>query len=246
MNRRKNKPTEIPGDIKKAIEEAFPDNIVRKTVDFQASYFRNTYPILKTELSQIEDTVLSYEQDADKIFLRMNKNGVEEVEDSYALSSSYHVFFLGLIDEQFHYSCEGEIPVEDNRMQSFIGTGMIGCLLSVSLIAPYALVKLREIEQYDDGNHTCPDINHAVLSLDGKPIEMEDHYRETFGEEAVSALHETGKSITTIVHSLGITVLPEEMQKTRVPWLQAGNAMKRMEQTGKEMTVQDAFFFQEW
>lgn len=122
--------TDIRQEILEAIEKAHPDNIVEMSIGFDESYLRDNYPKLKKALSQIEGTELSYERDAEGNQLYPEQSEAEnEMPDWVESSSSYHLFFVGLVDEEFRYLCETvETEEEDGYERRVEGEGMIGCI----------------------------------------------------------------------------------------------------------------------
>ena len=247
MHNKKRKAANIGKDILDAIHKAFPNGIVEMSIRFDESYLRDIYPKLKMELSRIEGAELSYERDAKGGPRGEESSDPEEDPPDWSEQcSSYNLFFVGLTDQRFQYEYESEEPDEDGNMHKVEGIGMIGCTVAVSLLAPYALIKLRCYERFEGGGETCPDIEHQIFSLEGGPIEMENHFRETMGEEAVQSIQALRATITKVLESFGITPLPREDEEKPVPRLQAGEEVfVGKEHTGKDITVQEALFFRE-
>ena len=157
MHSKKRKATDIKKDILAAIEGAFPDDIVEMSISFDESYLRESYPGLKIKLSRIEGAELSYERDAaGGPRWEEYSDPEEDPPDWSEQASSYHLFFVGLTEERFQYIIESEVPDEYDNMQKVEGIGFIGCTVAISLIAPYALIKLRSFERLEDGSETCP------------------------------------------------------------------------------------------
>ncbi len=245
MQSKKRKNTDIKKDILAALEGTFPDNIVELLISFDESYLQDIYPSLKMKLSRLKGSELSYERDAEgRPRWEAYSDPEEDPPDWSEQASSYHLFFVSLTEEKFQYIIESEEPDQYDKLQKIEGIGFIGCLVAVSLIAPYALIKLRSYDRYDNGSETCPDIEHAVFTLEGEPIEMEAHFSETMGEEAAQFLLALRADITTIVESSGITPLSKEDEDKPVPDLKAGEEVSvGKELTGKDITVGDALFF---
>ena len=240
----KGRATDVRLDRLEAIRKAHPDNTVKMMIGSDESYLRGVYPKLKEALSEIYGTELSYERDAEGNEFSPALSGAEKVSDWGESYFSYVLFFVGLVDEQYRYLCETVVPDEDGEERQVEGKGMIGCMVAVSLLAPYALLELRSLERYKGGDQATPEIDHPVYSLEGEPIEMKVHFRETMGEEAVEALQKTSERIEAILKSAGISILPEEDEEKPVGWLQAGEGvLVGPEHTGKEVTVKEAFFF---
>jgi hypothetical protein len=75
-------------------------------------------------------------------------------------------------------------------------------------------------------------------------VDLETHFRETHGPEAVRALSALRDKIAQSLTEAGLLVIPEEEARKPVPWLQAGEDVWVGEAfTGQPITVKDAFFF---
>ena len=115
--------------------------------------------------------------------------------------------------------------------------------MAVCLLAPVAAVTVGTLEMFDDGSHTCPDIEPYIFKDTGGPADMDDHVREMFDDAGVRAVHRLRGQIAEILQSHHVTVLPEEELRKPVPWLRPGEeAFVGQESLGRGITVQDAFF----
>lgn len=235
----------IGRDILDAIRKAHPYDTVEKPIGFDESYLKSVYEKLEKALSEIDGTELGYERDADGNESCPALSGAATLSRWDDWHYSYHLFFVGLAEDRFRYLCDTLEPAEDGEERRVEGTGMIGCTVAVSLLAPYALVKLRSLERYSETSQTTPELDHPVYSLEGEPIEMQSHFRETMGDEAVEALKSLSSRIARILDSVGIRLLAEDVEEKPVGRLTAAEeVLAGPKVTGKPITVREAFFFQ--
>jgi len=243
--------TNIRNDILEAIDRAFPGKIVEDTRDpDEEDYLCELYPRLQGELSRINGAAILYERDPSGLTGESGEFDWGEVADGEHEDppesdhwSSYHLLFLGLTDKSFRYGCDGSLMDENGEEQDVEGQGHIGCCVAVSLLAPFAIVKLSFLEEYEDGSYNYPDIEPSVFNPDMTPRDMDEHFREMFDDEGVQALHSLRDKAIQIIQTHPITVLPEEELRKPVPWLRAGDeTFVGKEILGREITVQDAFF----
>jgi len=124
---------------------------------------------------------------------------------------------------------------------------IVAAVLYAFGLGAFAVIALDDVEYYEDGSHTEPDIAPRVFDLDGKPRELDQHYQEMFEEEGLAALHDLRNRIAAALASLGIEVLGDDDLRKTVPWLKAGEDVAVEPATpGGGITVQDALFHREW
>ncbi|MGE5344195.1 MAG: hypothetical protein ACM3SY_22235 [Candidatus Omnitrophota bacterium] len=165
----------------------------------------------------------------------------EDHDESY-YSASYHLFFFALDGEQYQYKCEAEFDDDDSEQPALVnGTGTLGCSIGVSLLGPYAVVKVDSIEFYEDDSHSLPDITPAFYDTNEEAMDDETEYRDMIGNEAMKGVDALREEIENILKSFKIKVLPEEELNKNVPWLTAGEDM--FIEPGHPVTVKDALFF---
>ncbi len=70
-------------------------------------------------------------------------------------------------------------PDEDGELRRLSGEGRIGCSVGVSLVAPFAVGALAEMECFENGSRSEPDIELHIYSLDGKKIDPGDQFSGT-------------------------------------------------------------------
>ncbi len=243
------KDTDIRKDIAEAIRKAFPDGVIEMPTDFDGSYYWNIHPKLKPKISRIEGAALLYERDPKGGPVLDGKSDPDEDTPGWSeQSSSYYLFSVGLRGDKFKYDTESEEPDENDILQPVTGVGTIGCAVGVSLLAPFATIMLCCMENYESGGYSCPDIEPCIFTIEGEVVDLDVHFEEFMGKEALHALHVLRGSITSILESLGIAVLPEGELRKVVPWLRAGEKAFvgitfKFYSGGKDITVKDAFFF---
>lgn len=248
MDRNSTSEDGVRDDIRQALEDSFPDGVVEALTGLEESYLADTYPRLQGALSRIEGATLLSERDpagGPRWFDESDPD--EDPPDWNEPGSSYCLFFIGSTDERLQFETEGTMTEEDGTERSLDGTGSAGCTVGVSLLAPFAVIALDDVEYYEDGSHTEPDIAPRVFDLDGKPRELDQHYQEMFEEEGLAALHDLRNRIAAALASLGIEVLGDDDLRKTVPWLKAGEDVAVEPATpGGGITVQDALFHREW
>lgn len=233
---------DIPEHIAKAIEQAWPGGVVDMPIDYQAAYFTEVYGGLKEELSRIEGARLVYEREAaGKPRWEQRSDPDEDPPDWQEPSRSYHVFFLTPAEEGFAYETETFDPDDELLKHRIPGQGALGCTAAVSLLAPFAIVKLDQMENYEDGSSMDPDVEPHVFSVGGWDPDPDEYYIETAGEEGLAALQGLRERIASVLGSQGITVLPDSELQKRVPWLRGGERV-RVRVQGAPVTVREAFF----
>ena len=244
MAKRRARQTNIRADIVRAIDEAFPDAVVGMPPPLEQTYLWGIYLELVGSLSQLKGAELLYERGPEGS--RNQDEESETTEDRPAWCeppSSYWLFYVGLTAEEFTFTCEGPLPDELGAEGDVEGTGWIGCCVGVSLHAPLAAVVLRCLEEYDDGTLFTPELEPQVYDLSFQPADMDEHFRNDFGDAGVEAIHGLRDSIRGVLESFGIALLPEEELAKPVPWLQPGEGISfGREARDDAITVKDAFF----
>jgi hypothetical protein len=147
---------------------------------------------------------------------------------------SYYLFFISPRGAAFEY--ETEIEDEDGAVK---GDGTIGWSAAASLLAPFAVVTMSEMEAFEDGSVTEPSIESG-LSEGGQPYEAEASYRRQTGEQAYGTLLQVRDQIGAILEKHWISVLPQAEWSKPVPWMKAGDDVV----VGDCVRVLDALFFE--
>lgn len=241
---KKTQGSNIREDVQDLLRKTFPDGIV-ESVGQDESNLAELLPKLRAKLGKLRGATRCYERQAEpeRRWDDDEEDFDKEPDPDSDFSPSYHLFFLALNDTQFTFSCDDKGYDEDGELRDVEGTGHIGCALGVSELAPVAIICFTQMEQYEDGSFSTPDVQDCFFSLDGKPINLEEHFRETHGDAAVGSLKTLQGQIAKIVESLNLLLLPEEEARKAVEWLEAdeevlaGGGIR-----GDKITVRDAFF----
>jgi hypothetical protein len=258
MRNKKRENSNIRKDILKILDNAFPGDVIDMWGGFEESHLADNNEDLKTKLSTIETATLNYERDWQGNDPRFGNyyrssnwdNEKDDFDDPIPLpmgdiSSSYHLFFLGLNEERFRLECEDEtLDDEGNRVQ-VKGTRSPGCSVGISLLAPFALIMTGSIEVFEDGSYTCPDIETHVFEWEGDPADIEEytHTPQIAEKETEQALKELTDRITSILESFGIFILPDEEAEKPVPWLKPGEEACIETLPDEVIKLKNVFFF---
>ena len=255
----------IRPDILEAIRAAWPNGVVEMPspldLDFEDEdrYLAGVFEELRGGLSAIKGASIMYERESDGTSPEDSAGAPrmlwdDDDDDSWEMggfdepNASYHLFFLGLTDPKLKFETESEELVDHGEeppdTQLVKGTGTVGCLVAVSLVAPLALIVPDQVEQYDDGSIPCPDIGPHVFHVNGGPVDMDEFIRVEHGQEAYDRICELRTEITTVLESVKIAVLPKDEAEKPIPWLKSEEAAWiGKENTGDETRVRHAFFF---
>jgi len=95
-------------------------------------------------------------------------------------SRSYHLFFVCPEGEAFNYETEivsiaerdwdGNEDESELPMETVAGSGRTGWSVAVSLIAPFAVVTLSDMETYEDGSSSGPTLESHAFSETGQRL----------------------------------------------------------------------------
>jgi hypothetical protein len=227
-----------------AIERVWPDRIVEMGYDLiEESYFHELYPKLHRSLSRIQGGSLRYEREAEEPGQELKDDDADwSCSPMDEPTYSYHLFFLGSDDKLLRYGTETEEADEDDPdVETVIpGEGFIGCVVGVSLLAPFAVVALNNFHEYEDGSHSCPELQVCAFDKNGGRLTAKEFFRSQVGDEGLRRLYNLCEQTAKILESHGITVLSEPEQRQTLPWLRAGKEVLR---EGGPVTVKEALFF---
>ena len=256
MIQRESHDADIRADVVKAIEEAFPNDVVDMMFDPDESHLADVYPKLRRKLSKVKGANLLYERAPDggpgwAEQRRWYDDELDELDDFFSdgLSSSYYLFFVGLSNDRYKWGVELEALVEDPSgedvgVEVVQGAGTAGCAVGVSMIAPFATIMFESMDHYEDGTFSYPDVQGHVYDTDGEAVDMEDYFRERLSKKGFQALDALRGKVAKILESFGFSVLPDEELQRAVSWLEADDeALVGPALTGEDITVKDAFFF---
>lgn len=228
--------------------------------DSDESYFCEVHPKLSLAFPRIPHVQLLQERDAEGGPIWWDSSDPEEdPPDEHQRARSYHLFFISPEGAAFRFETEAEGIAEpefmteefdeagwgeDPVMCPIAGSGRIGWVVAVSLVAPFAIVELCDVISYEDGSTTEAAIESYAETEGGKQIDAEEHFRGTHDAHAYQTLVKLRAKISDILAKRGITVLPAKEWRKPVPGLRCGeDTIPGIE--GKEVRVLDAFFFEE-
>ena len=233
-------------DVIASIRSAFPHGIIELVPDPGESYLGDAYRRLKAELSRIKGAIVRYErQPAIEPCWNDNSDREEDPPDWQEPSYSYHLFFVSPTDKRFEIEVEARDLEDDGETGSVAGRGHFGCCVGVSIVAPYAVVKLDEMVALDDGSEMLPDIHTTSFAQDGTPIEPEACLGEQLDADAMCELGMLRDKIVEVLKSCGIALLSNEQARAPVPGIVRGEGIVGFTGTTDKVTVMDALFFME-
>ena len=95
-------------------------------------------------------------------------------------------------------------------METVAGSGRTGWSVAVSLLAPFAVVTLGDMDTFEDGSTSEPFIESLGITETGQRIDEEAEFRKSKGEQAFETLLKLRGRICDILNRYRIGVLPEE------------------------------------
>lgn len=232
--------TGLPKNLADAIRRAWPNGVVDMPVDSDDAPFWDIYRELRASLSRIPGSTEFYEREPEDEL--ESSRGPDADEDALARSGgslSYHVFFLSPQGDRFQFETDTIEPDEDGVEQRYQGEGRIGCVVGVSLVAPFAVIMFDERAVFENGSRSEPDVEPHIFTLDGRRRDLDEDYREMVDEEGVAILRTLRTKIVSVLDDFEISVIPEEDLDRPVPSLRAGGDAF----VGNPVTVREAFFF---
>lgn len=253
MTRRRNLNAGLRENVREVINRTFPNGVVEMVFDSDESYFWEVYPKLVAAFRRIKGAWLVHEREPDGGPVWLDDSDPEEdLPYDHERSRSYHLFFVCPEGEAFVYETEieslGELAEEDEQEESPMemvgGDGRTGWSVTVSLLAPFAVIALSDMETFKDGSSSELSIESHGLTEAGKRIDSEAEFRKLKGERAFARLLKLRGRIRDILTRYGIGVLPEEVWREPVPGLRAEEAVL-VGIIGDSLRVLDALFFEE-
>ena len=243
MTKKRPSETDLPERLADGIRQAWPDGVVEMPADMDEALFRDSYPRLKAALSRIPGTTLLHEHEpqGEPQWGEASDTEVDSPEWNEE-SRSYHLFFVCPLDDRFRFETDTLEPDEDGVEQRFQGEGRIGCAVGVSLVGPFAVITLDQMEVFENGSRADPDVEPHIFSLDGQKLDMEELCREMVDDEGLVVSRKLQAEIARILNDFAISVIPEEDLDKPVPWLRAHDEVL-VGHAGEPITVQRAFFF---
>jgi hypothetical protein len=245
-------PGALRKDVREAIERSWPNGVVEMTFDSDESYFWDVYPKLGRAIQRLKGAGLVHEREPEGGPVWFDDSDHEEdLPVDQERSRSYHLFFVCPEGEAFTYETEmesldepGEEDESENEwpMETVTGTGRTGWSVAVSLLAPFAVITLSDMETFEDGSTSEPSIESLGFTETGQRIDPEAQFRKFKGEQAFEILLKLRGRICDILSRYGIGVMPEEEWRKPVPWLRADEEVL-VGTMGEPVRVLDALFF---
>jgi hypothetical protein len=240
-------------DVREAIERAWPNGVVEMAFDSDESYFFDVCPKLGAAIRRIKGAQLVHEREPQGEPVWFDHSDPEEdPPDDHERSRSYHLFFVCPEGEPFTYETEMESLAEPDEgdqgenelpMETIAGNGRTGWSVGVSLLAPFAVITLSDMEVFENGSTSEPSIESHGFTETWQRIDPEAEFREFKGEQAFGILLKLRSQVCDILDRYGIGVLPEEEWRKPVPWLRADEEVL-VSTTGEPVRVLDALFFE--
>jgi len=235
--------TDLPAAILDAIRQAWPEGVIDLPDESDDAPFSQLYPDLKVALSRIRGGAVLYEREPrggprwDE-----NSNRDDDPPDWHDESRSYGLFFVSSMDERLAFATDTVEPEEDGVEHHVSGEGRIGCVVAISLVGPFAITTLNQIEILEDGTQSEPDVELHIFDLERRKLDPNDYYRELIGDDGVAVLENLRSKIVRVLENLGVAIIAEEDLDRPVPWLRASDEVL-VGLMGEPITVRDAFFF---
>ena len=247
--------SDVREDVRNAIKDLYPGNTVQIDFTPDDSYLAKIYDDLRGKLSGIKKAAVMYEHDESSTLLPADDGGDDgdpklwDSDDEPPMNTedfhcSYFTLFIGLTGKDATFETEGPTEEEDGTLENVPGIGHCGCTVVISWLAPYALIRLASMENYEDGTYTTPEIDPDVFTMDFRPADLEVHYREFMGDEVIERMKALRENIVHILEGFGIAMIGTEEAEKPVPSLRAGEGVLiGPKDTGHKITVKDALFF---
>jgi len=122
---------------------------------------------------------------------------------------SYHLLFVAPTGPRIEFDAVDQVPDDNDARVDVPGTGTWGCAVGLSHIAPFALITLDALEEYENGHAYPPDVRPRWHHPGGRPISTDAVVRETLGAEALDALARLCSRIRRAIERQGAVGLRE-------------------------------------
>lgn len=238
----------IRADLDLVLRRAFESGQLIMPVLDESNWLSDMYEVIITRLQSIDDAELIWERDPEGEVVYDEDSVPEEDAPLYKDDdSSYYSFFVAPSAEGFTFETDTTQPVVDEESgeeaeEVLYGEATCGCLVAISLLGPFAVVKLNSVEEYEDGSCSDPGIEPYILDEDGNRARVEDYFSDILGSDKLVELKALQAEIARTLTEAGIVVIPDEELVKTIDWLKGGENV--FVDSGEDgVTVQDAFFF---
>ena len=172
--------TDLPLYIADAIRDAWPDDVIDGSADWLDARFWEMYPKLKAALFRIRRWAIFYEREPEG-GPRWDEHSDpdDDPPDWQEECRSYGLIFVSSRDDRLTFATDTVEPDEEGVERRVAGDGRIGWAVAFSLVAPFAAVTLGELEVFENGSRSEPDVENHIFGLDGRKVNPNDHYSRT-------------------------------------------------------------------
>lgn len=239
----------IPGAVAAAIAECWPDGVIEE-FDTDESYFHDIHQRLERDLRKIPGASLLWQTEAEDDSANWDDDDDDEPPPFSPDFQSYHVFFLAPQGSEFKFETETESPEEPEDPEdpeselvavTYPGKGWYGCSVVVSLATPFATVEFADYAEFEDGSNSTPDPGDFAYSVaTGEPVDLTASLRKAVGDGAFRKLENLSARIVKVLAKHGVAVLDQAILDLPAPDLKWDSEVFL---EGKQLTVEDAFFF---
>jgi hypothetical protein len=254
VTKRRNEGADLRDDVRRTIESVWPDGKVEMDFDSDESHFWDVYPKLTAAFQRIKGAQLFHERKPEGGPIWFDPSDPEEDSpDDQERSRSYHLFFVCPQGKAFAYQTEIESFAEPGGeeggfekewpMEAVAGHVRTGWSVAVSLLAPFSVITLSDMQIFEDGSTWEPSVESQGFTETGQRMDLEVEFRKFKGEQAFAVLMKLRGRICGILDRYGIGVLPEEEWRKAVPWLRADEQVFAGT-AGESLRVLDALFFE--
>jgi hypothetical protein len=229
-------------DLKAAIDRLWPDRLVEMNVDYEDSWFFDVQPALTRALQDLKGCRLPFERAAEGQPVWWDESDPDQdPPDGFIPNRSYHLYFVAPDGPGFEFTTESEELTDDDGTEIVHGSGRNGWSVSVSLLAPFAVITLSEWMESDDGATADPTIESYSTDYDGNRLDPEQQFREVVDEPVYEELMAVRGEIAKILEKCGIAVLPEAEWSKPVPGFRLDSGIAALDPP----RVLDTLFFEE-
>ncbi len=239
----------LPPDIAAVLADAYPRGMIDVVWDEEAAATERNR--LRGRLGKVPGLRLLYVSpaagDLSSSYTRTDDDSGDDREDEMRdwddLERSYTVFFLSPSGNGFDYAVQDEGVDEEGRTHPVVGSGRIGWAVAVSLVAPYALLRVSSLESTQGQATSFPDIEPCFFDEGGRGVPADRVFMEMLDVGDKRQMQQARKRIMRVLKDADIVVLGDEEVGRPIPELDAEPDILVGVEEGMPLTVEDAFFF---